>query len=376
MILTTLLLMQGQALAPAGTGEEAHPDLPRILPFNTDDLKIFGRFQQDFAWIDDSNDTTVRDGSEARRARIGMAGNLAEGLDWKMEVDFASFDGGGAAFTDAYLKFSNLGFGVLKVGHFKEPFSLNELTSSRFITFTERADTFAPARNTGIMASDATDELTWQAGAFWVTDKYLDSGNDTAYTGRVVFRPYIEDGGRRLLHLGAALSIRENESGTLAGATNGGVHMGNNLTPAAAIAADGSTLIGLEAAWQEGPANAQLEYIQADGDNDSYSSWYVQGSYFLTGESRSYSTSSGAYGRVTPNTPWGQNGNGAWEVAARIQNTDFSDGGANQEMQALAIALNWYLTSHTRVMLDLYSADSDALADDVLAAVLRFGIDF
>jgi phosphate-selective porin OprO and OprP len=375
MILTTLLLMQGQALAPAGTGEEAYREPPRILPFNTSDLEIFGRFQQDFAWIDDSNDTSVRDGSEARRARIGMAGNLAEGLDWKMEVDFASFDGGGAAFTDAYLKFSNLGFGVVQVGHFKEPFSLNELISSRFITFTERADTFAPARNTGIMASDATEELTWQAGAFWVTDKYLDSQNDAAYTGRVVYRPRYEDGGRSMVHLGAALSVRENQGGNYAADSNGGVHMGNDLV-ATAMTADGLTLVGLEAAWQEGPAYAQAEYSQADGDSATFTSWYVQGGYFMTGESRSYKTTSAAFGRVTPNTPWGENGNGAWEIAARLQGTDLSDGAANQELLSVAIALNWYLTSHTRIMLDLYSADSDALADDVLAAVLRFGIDF
>ncbi len=92
MILTTLLMLQSQAMAPAGNGD-GNFTLPSPLGGDAE-LQIFGRFQQDFAWIDDDNFGSP-DGSEARRARIGVAGNLAEGLDFKMEVDFASFDGGG-----------------------------------------------------------------------------------------------------------------------------------------------------------------------------------------------------------------------------------------------------------------------------------------
>jgi hypothetical protein len=38
--------------------------------------------------------------------------------------------------------------------------------------------------------------------------------------------------------------------------------------------------------------------------------------------------------------------------------------------------LNWYLTNYTRVGFDIYSTDSDALAEDVMGAVIRFGFDF
>ncbi len=374
MILTTLLMMQGPVLAPAETGEGGLT-LPNPLGGESD-LSIFGRFQQDFAWIDDENFGTP-DGSEARRARIGVAGNLADGLDFKMEVDFASFDGSGASFTDAYLKFGGLPLGKVQVGHFKEPFSLNNLTSSRFITFTERNDTFAPGRNTGVLMSDATDELTWQAGAFWETSKNLDTnGNDTAFTARAVFRPTYADKGASLIHLGAAVSLRESESGSYGQDTSGGIHLLGGDLAAATIAADDLTLIGLEAAWQEGPSHAELEYVMAEGDDDGFSSWYVQGGYFLTGESRGYKTSSASFSRVNPNTPYGESGNGAWEVAARINSMDLTEGAADQEATQIALALNWYLTSHTRVMFSVYSGDSDALAEDVTGAVIRFGFDF
>ena len=377
MILTTLILMQGQVLAPADTGEEGRSVLPNI--FSADDhIDLFGRFQQDFAYVDDENFGT-KDGSEVRRARLGAGGNLAEGLDWKMEVDFASFDGGGTAFTDAYLKFSNLPVGTLKVGHFKEPFSLNELTSSRFITFTERADTFAPSRNVGVMVSDNNENLTWQVGAFWEagTTGNLETDNDTALTGRVVFRPYMEDGGNRLAHLGLSISLREAEGGAYGAASRGGVHLLDGAIVGGAIAADdGLTLIGIEGAIQEGPISGQFEFVQADGDDDSVSSFYLQGGYFLTGESRGYKASSGAWDRVKPNTPYGNNGNGAWEVAARLGSIDLSEAAADNEATTIALALNWYLTNYTRIGFDIYTADSDALADDVMAAVIRFGLDF
>jgi len=377
MILTTLILMQGQVLAPADTGEEGRSVLPNI--FSADDhIDLFGRFQQDFAYVDDENFGT-KDGSEVRRARLGAGGNLAEGLDWKMEVDFASFDDDGTAFTDAYLKFSNLPVGTLKVGHFKEPFSLNELTSSRFITFTERADTFAPSRNVGVMVSDNNENLTWQVGAFWEAGKTgnLETDNDTALTGRVVFRPYMEDGGNRLAHLGLSISLREAEGGAYGAASRGGVHLLDGAIVGGAIAADdGLTLIGIEGAIQEGPISGQFEFVQADGDDDSVSSFYLQGGYFLTGESRGYKASSGAWDRVKPNTPYGNNGNGAWEVAARLGSIDLSEAAADNEATTIALALNWYLTNYTRIGFDIYTADSDALADDVMAAVIRFGLDF
>ncbi|MBC8406539.1 MAG: hypothetical protein H8E15_15065 [Planctomycetes bacterium] len=374
MILTTLLMMQGPVLAPEGTGEGA---LTLRNPFGpSSELQIFGRFQQDFAWIDDENFGTP-DGSEARRARIGVGGNLAEGLDFKMEVDFASFGASGAAFTDAYLKFGGLPLGTVKVGHFKEPFSLNEQTSSRFLTFTERADTFALGRNTGVMISDATDEMTWQAGGFWDTANNLDtSGNSTAATGRFVFRPTYADDGASLVHIGGAVSIRENEGGMYSQSSTGGIHLLDGDLVAATIAADDLTLIGLEAAWQEGPAHAELEYVMADGDDDAFSTWYVQGGYFLTGESRGYKTSAAAFDRVNPFTPWGGSGNGAWEVAARINGIDLSEGAVDQEATQVALGLNWYMTSHARIMFSVYQGDSDALSDDVMGAVIRFAFDF
>lgn len=378
MILTTLILMQGQVLAPAETGEEGRSILPELNLANTD-LTLIGRMQQDFASIDDDNFNS-RDAAELRRARLGVTGTLAEGLSFKMEANVAGGDDRGG-FTDVYLKFSNLPVGTVKVGHMKEPFSLSWLTSSRFITFAERAETLDRGRNTGVMLSDSNENLTWQVGTFWETDSDGDSngwGSDASLTGRVVYRPYMENGGERLAHIGLGLSLREEEDGVLSASDKGGVHLlAMPLASGAIATSDGSTLIGIEAAIQEGPIHGQFEYVMADGDDNSLSAWYLQGGYFLTGESRGYKTGSGAWDRVKPSTPYGQNGNGAWEVAGRLGAVDFSEGGsADAELTSITVALNWYLTNHTRIGFNLISADSDEVADAVTAAVIRFGIDW
>ena len=78
--------------------------------------------------------------------------------------------------------------------------------------------------------------------------------------------------------------------------------------------ADDYFLWGLELAGSYGPFYAQGEYIQtkvdrADGGNDdpTFNGWYVQGSWFITGESRRYSSSSGAWSstaRMAPTLVW------------------------------------------------------------------------
>ena len=100
------------------------------------------------------------------------------------------------------------------------------------------------------------------------------------------------------------------------------------------LSADRAGILGLESALVYGPFSVQGEYIYTDVDGKSGSSspsfdgFYVQSSYFLTGEHRKYSTSKGSFSRVKPkeNYKYGA-GAGAWEVAARYSQIDLSDSG-------------------------------------------------
>ena len=70
------------------------------------------------------------------------------------------------------------------------------------------------------------------------------------------------------------------------------------------------------------------------------------------------------FDRLKPATNFGgEDGNGAWEIAARWSTIDLTDAGvAGGEQDNLALALNWYLNPVTRMMLDWVHADVDRAA--------------
>jgi phosphate-selective porin OprO/OprP len=151
------------------------------------------------------------------------------------------------------------------------------------------------------------------------------------------------------------------------------------------FSADNVNLVGAEAAAVWGPASLQAEYMIAMVDssvaNDpDFSGYYVQGSYFLTGEHRNYKASSGKFDRVKPNKNFmgDDGGPGAWQLAARYSHVDLDDGAINGgELDCVTAGVNWYLNPNTRVMLNYVYADSDKLYDgEANIFQTRFQIDF
>jgi phosphate-selective porin OprO and OprP len=103
-------------------------------------FKVRGRLQTDYNAIDQDFDITGRpdvNAAELRRARLGVEGVLFYNVAYKFEVDFANDV---TAIKDAYVEYDGLADGLsLRAGNFKTPNSLDEMTSSRFLTFLERA---------------------------------------------------------------------------------------------------------------------------------------------------------------------------------------------------------------------------------------------
>ena len=78
----------------------------------------------------------ITSGALFRRARIQLSGTVYKYFDFKWEYDFA---GGEPKFKDVYLGATSVPYlQRIQVGHFKEPFSLEELTSDNDTTFMER----------------------------------------------------------------------------------------------------------------------------------------------------------------------------------------------------------------------------------------------
>ena len=370
-------------------------------------FKFGGRIQNDWAAV--GRDDALKEvfsqgtGTEFRRARLFFEGTMYEQLYFKAQYDFSTSE---LNQNDLYIGLRELGWlGQVQVGHAKEPFSLEQMTSSKYLTFMERslANVFAPQRNTGFAVQNtALDKrILWQLGAYRDTViagmGFSDDG-DYNVTARLSGVPIYADEGAKVLHLGAAYSHQfRGGDFALRYRQRPESHLADRIvdtqSPSGAnIPTDGIDLVDLELAWVWGPASVQAEYIHAFVDGDGVSDtdyWgsYVEASYFLTGEHRHYELGKGRFGRVKPHENFdSRTGHwGAWEVAARFSyldlNDDFVKGG---EVWDVTLGLNWYLYPNARISLnyihsrvdDRLTAFDPNLDGDANIGQMRFQIDF
>ncbi|MBN2316113.1 MAG: hypothetical protein JXM79_19455 [Sedimentisphaerales bacterium] len=387
--------------------EEPNEDIPKTAPtdfrafwkgglnFATQDgsfkLRLGGRIHNDWLWIsEDSNLKTdvgeQEDGTEFRRARLYLSGLIYDNVEFKAEYDFA---GGDADFKDVYIALLDFPLGKIRAGHFKEPFSLEELTSSNRITFLERAlpNALAPGRNAGVMlygtALAASDpRMTWAVGVFRDTPDDGDGRDDGGYnfTGRLTWLPWYKEGGTSIVHLGTGYSYRNPNDHTASFDSRPEAHLADNFLDTGAFTSDDVELVGFEAACLSGPLSIQGEYILADADvasSANFHGYYAQVSYILTGEHRRYKASEGTFAGVKPkeNFRYGA-GPGAWEVAFRYSGLDLDDNIiSGSKLHDTTAGLNWYLNPNMRIMWNYVHADKEYVGDaDML--MLRLQVDF
>jgi phosphate-selective porin OprO/OprP len=357
-------------------------------------FKIGGFAQLDAGMFgDDRRDHP--DGTNVRRARLSVSGTIAHDFKYKLENDFA---GNSSNITDAFVEYVGIEPFSIMVGQFKEPFGLEVLTSDLFTTFMERSSilAFAPDRNIGL-AVGANGKM--EAGNWTATVGGFGAGTGTAsnddeardLTGRLTFAPIAEPD--KVLHFGVAGSHRIPDSATNSVRIQSRAE--NRLSSAQAVdtgtiaGVDSTNLMGLEAAAVWGPASLQGEYVTADlnrraGLSDGkLNGYYVEASYFLTGESRNYSATTARFDRVKPKTPFNlKDGTwGAWQVAARYSDLDLNDkiirGG---ELKDTTLAVKWIPNSNVMMTANYIRANTDNAAvtpnDDFDVWMLRTQFDF
>ena len=316
-------------------------------------------------------------GVEFRRARLSLAGLLYGLVDYKFEYDFAD---GEPAFKDVYIGLKKVPYvQYIRVGYFKEPFSLEELTSDDFVTFQERAlpNAFAPSRNTGfaLMPVFFAERVTASAGAFRDTNDFgRGFGSEQLYnvSARVTGLPWYEEKGRELVHLGFSYAHQFRHDDVLAFSQRPESHLfPAKLVNTGDIVSDGADLINPEAAVVYGPWSVQGEYMrafvaQSDNPNLQFDGFYVQASYFLTGEHRRYRPATGAFEKPIPIRNFMPDGSawGAWELAARFSRLDLDSenihGGAEDNISG---EVNWYLNPNTKVGANYVWAHLESVGD-------------
>lgn len=298
--------------------------------------------------------------------------NFSLGLDFGADlgVDSAWIEGakGGLEVWGHYL-------GKLRIGFVGEPFSLERQASSYNISFLERSlpvQTIAPGYNMGALIHDSsrTGRVSWAAGIFSIGSNNEKNASNSllSLTGRFTYLPIYRDEGRKLIHVGLAVSSRSPTGSDIRYRARPEARYVDFLVDTGSFSASHQTLLGLEAATVSGPLWATAEYIRSDTSaelvgNPTFQGGYVQVGWFISGETKPYRTNSGTFDRVLPHhkydggNPFKKTGAGAWEVAGRISYLDLDDGLIEGgELADFSASLNWYLNATVRVALNYVHA--------------------
>ena len=113
-------------------------------------FRVGGRIQMDAATYAE-DELRHNDGTEIRRARLFAQGTLWQYWNYRLQYDFSG--SGINGLQDAYIDYAGLKPVSIRLGHFKEPFSLQGMTSSKYLPFMERSliIAFTQGRNIEVM---------------------------------------------------------------------------------------------------------------------------------------------------------------------------------------------------------------------------------
>lgn len=338
-----------------------------------DKITIGGRIQADAAFYRD-HQSTHQDGTELRRARLFAQGNISTAWRYKLQYDFTGT--GRDGIRDTYLGYQFSDTTKLQIGNIKQPFSLQSLTSSKHILFTERAlpDTFSPGRSIGLKINHAGSNHQASVGIFGDRVDSTGDNEDFSFTGRFSMTPIQTVD--KLWHVGASASYQNNNSRALRLSTRPESHITNTrIIDTGDIDSAAVTRFVAETAFIHKAWHGQAEYYHARLDNRlgsalKFSGFYLAGSWFLTGESMQYKTGQGIFSAIKPNSIVGEGGIGAWQLAVRFSSLDLTDGNINGGQQDnLSLGLNWYATPKIRFTMNYINTlavDGGTYHDDTL----------
>jgi phosphate-selective porin OprO/OprP len=274
--------------------------------FEDGDVSAFeGRFGQ----------TALKDRFRLRRARINLTGDFAEQFDFKIEGDFGQGDGISSsrlAFsgTDIFLNWHQYPEAQIKIGQWKAPFGLEQLTPDTALYFAERSlptGAITPDRQIGVQLwgkpftnvwPEQKDLLTYYAGIFNGNGRNISNNdnNNFMYVGRLELMPFKGKifGQDSSLKLGSDVLNSRDDAGTnISQGLTLLVNADGSLSPFVLPGADERTAWSVDAWFKLGPFDLIGEYLQEKVNgrtvngvppgfaNFTTNGFYVQGSYFL-----------------------------------------------------------------------------------------------
>jgi len=331
-------------------------------------LRLGGRIHMDQAFYH-QDVTSLGNGARLRRARVYASGTIGHDWKFKSEIEFGEDSKVGP--RNVFLSYRGWKPVKLTVGHFQEPFSLEGMTSSNFITFMERGLPFVFTPDYHIGATLSGHGSRWNAAAGIFGDT-LQSQNDSVDAGwgsaaRVTFSPLFSQD--LFLHLGASMEYRRpnnNHKVRFRTRPESSVTDRRLVDTRTIRNVDFTLKTAAEATAGYGPFSLQGEYIHTwverrQNSTLGFSGWYAYGSWFLTGERRNYRPGSGNFGRIEPLHRWG-----AWEFGLRYSALDLTDkdihGGREHNW---TLGVNWYINPYIRFMANYILVDASPNRDGI-----------
>ena len=330
----------------------------------------------------------IGNGAQIRRARFAVKGQIDEKWYGEFDMDLAN---GLAELKDAIVRYTGVPNLDLQVGNFKENFSIQRNTTSRYLQFMERpmvCSALTPSRHIGINAKYAKNWLWFSTGLFsqviagqeeWtnVADNNKDFGRNSGYawTTKLVVRPlYKLDNAS--LHIGAAYSYRTTTTDMATGewgtyrasarnstSINRKKYLDTNNLPGF----DHNNLWTVELAGHWGGLRYEAAYIgdnvhfkpdAADPETKNFNGWYAQAGYLLFGGKQRYDSNGGKYTKVERAHDWGD-----IELCARYEtcNLNFGNvfGGASE---AYTLGLNYWVNENVKMQLNYQFNNNDRYA--------------
>ncbi len=325
-------------------------------------IRFSGRLHYDTAFFDnDGRGAPEQQGDDLRAAWLAASGKL-HGFDYKVEGDFAPHK---PVARDAYIA-RRFGSNTVTLGQFKQYFTLDDRTSTNHIPTIERswlAQALAPGYRLGLGMNGNGGDAFWSGSVYSLEsiDAWKVKGRGAGV--RAGYAPWHAPG--HVLHLGASVAREQQDT---PGAGNAAAL---RVQPRiAGYFADNSRLslvdfragrdvtvtkFGVEAAGVQGAWSWQAEYGGAHYDDGAQTAdvraGYVQGSWLLTGEARSYDAKAGRFVQIKPTDR-----TGALELVARYDHIDGEQRPLvrrDLSAEAWTVGVNWYAASHARVMVDM-----------------------
>src|SRR5438067_8806358 len=228
--------------------------------------------------------TALKDRFRLRRARINLAGEFAEQFDFKIEGDFEQSDGlnsSRTAFegTDIFVNWHQFPEAQIKVGQWKAPFGLEQITPDTTLLLAERSlptGAITPDRQVGAQLwgkpftsiwPAQKDLLTYYAGIFNGNGRNVtvNDNNNFMFVGRLELQPFKGKiaGQKSFLKLGAdVLNSRDDKGTNISQSSNLLVNDDGSLSPFVLPSADQRTAWSVDAWLEVGPFDLIGEYLQ------------------------------------------------------------------------------------------------------------------